>query len=340
MGGARIISECGRASLSRCQILEGAEPPPDGVLEILHDAVQLQLVHRFQDSSHLRTGRDAELHQVPPEQDRRRRLVLDAERAGAVDEPVHRRTIERARSAVAIRAGEADQQLQVDLLRQSPERAVGHRVFRLVERARTQVLGDQPQHLRADVEVVERSHVQAIENPCRRLDALRLVIRRSHPPVDHRRGRRLAEVVAHRAQHHGRQPRAIEIGVPLARLVDHHQRVDPDVAFGMPLGILRAVVERLHLRKDLLDHAELAREREPDRRPLRLQQQLLELAPDALGRQIVERNRRAERRGGGIDGELEPRGKLQGTEDTERVVCERRRIDDPENTEFEVRSGR
>ena len=42
-----------------------------------------------------------------------------------------------------------------------------------------------------------------------------------------------------------------------------------------------------------MDDAELARERESDRRPLGLQQQLFELAPDALGRQIVERDRRS-----------------------------------------------
>ena len=79
--------------------------------------------------------------------------------------------------------------------------------------------------------------------------------------------------------------------VQRARLVDHHQRVDPDVALRMPFGILRAVVERLHLRQQLMNHAELARERETDRRPLGLQEQFLELAPDALGRQIVERDR-------------------------------------------------
>ena len=42
--------------------------------------------------------------------------------------------------------------------------------------------------------------------------------------------------------------------------------------------------------------AELEREREPDRRPPRAQQQLLDLSPDPLGRQIVERNGPAERR--------------------------------------------
>ncbi len=41
-----------------------------------------------------------------------------------------------------------------------------------------------------------------------------------------------------------------------------------------------------------------------------------------------------------IDGQLEARCKLQGTEDTEGVVCERARIDDTEDTELEVSSDR
>ena len=62
----------------------------------------------------------------------------------------------------------------------------------------------------------------------------------------------------------------------------------------MPLRLLRAADERLQLRKQLGDDAEIQREREADRRPRR-EQQLLDLAPDALGRQIVERNLAAER---------------------------------------------
>ena len=81
---------------------------------------------------------------------------------------------------------------------------------------------------------------------------------RSDPAVDDRRRRRLAEVVAHRAEHHRGQPRPIEVAVRVARLVDHHQRVHPDVALGMPLRLLRAADERLHLRQQLLDDAELA----------------------------------------------------------------------------------
>jgi hypothetical protein len=48
--------------------------------------------------------------------------MLDAERTGAFDEPVHRRTVERSGPAAAIRAGESCQQLQVDLSAQDDGR--------------------------------------------------------------------------------------------------------------------------------------------------------------------------------------------------------------------------
>src|SRR5436190_681550 len=112
---------------------------------------------------------------MPPEQDRRRRLVLDTKRSCAIEEPLDARTIERARPPGAIRSRESHEQLEIDLLRQPPERAVGH-------------------------------------------------------------------------------------------------------------GIARTVIERFHFRKQLMDYAQLARQREADRRAMGLQQQLFELTPDALGR--------------------------------------------------------
>ena len=60
--------------------------------------------------------------------------------------------------------------------------------------------------------------------------------------------------------------------------------------------LLRAADERLQLRQEPIDDAEIERERKSDRRALGLEQQLFDFAPDALGRQIVERDRSAERR--------------------------------------------
>ena len=67
---------------------------------------------------------------------------------------------------------------------------------RLVEHARLQMLGDQPDHLLADGEAIDRVDVQPIEQPQRRLDTRLLVVQRPDAAVDHRGRRGLAQVVA------------------------------------------------------------------------------------------------------------------------------------------------
>ena len=151
-----------------------------------------------------------------------------------------------------------------------------------------------PSTWRADVVAVERVDVQPIEKRGCGRDALLLVIDRADPAVDERRRRRLAEVVADRAEHDREPLRTRQVVDARARLVDDLQRVHPDVAFGMPLGLLRAADERVQLGKEPFDDAEVEREREADRRPRRAEQ-LFEFAPDALGRQIVERDAPADR---------------------------------------------
>ena len=59
----------------------------------------------------------------------------------------------------------------------------------------------------------------------------------------------LAQIVAHRAEHDRDLLRVVEVVDPLPRFVDDEQRVDPDVALGVPLGLLRAADERVELRE-------------------------------------------------------------------------------------------
>ena len=95
----------------------------------------------------------------------------------------------------------------------------------------------------------------------------------------------------HRAEHDDELIGAIEIVDALPRLVDHHQRVHPDVALRMPFRFLLAADERLQLRKQLIDDAKLAAPARSRSTAVRAQQQLLDFAPDALRRQIVEPDR-------------------------------------------------
>ena len=139
-----------------------------------------------------------------------------------------------------------------------------------------------------------------------------------------RRRRRLAEVVADGAEHHRDQPRAIEIAVQLARLVDDHQRVRPDVALRdatpAPARSRRAAAAPEGLRSMTPRSSASAK---PIDGRVGLQQQLFDLAPDPLGRQIVERKLAAERRRRLVERELEPRRELHRAQHTQAVVARR-----------------
>ena len=144
--------------------------------------------------------------------------------------------------------------------------------------------------------------------------------------------------MAERAQHHGELARKVVLEAleQSARLVDHLQRVRPDVAFGMPLRVLGRGGQRHELGRDRLQHSPLARERETEGRPPRLQEQLLDLAEDAVGGQLAERHRRAEPGGRLVDLELEARGELQRAQRPQRVVAESRRVDRSQPPRVEV----
>ena len=105
---------------------------------------------------------------------------------------------------------------------------------------------------------------KSIEETDRRRDTGLFVVERSDPSVDEGRRGRLPEVVADGAQHHRQQARPLEVVIQLARTVDHHQRMDPHVAFGMPFGLLLAADERDHLGQYLFEKAEVTGESESD----------------------------------------------------------------------------
>ncbi len=133
----------------------------------------------------------------------------------------------------------------------------------------------------------------------------------------------LPDVVHDRPEHDRDLLRPLEAVDARARLVDHHQRVHPHVALRMPLRLLRAADERLQLRKQLVDDAEVEGEREADRRSAGEEQQLLDLAPDALGRKIVEGNVSTQILRCGIHLQPEPCRELDSAEHAQAVLDER-----------------
>ena len=112
---------------------------------------------------------------------------------------------------------------------------------------------------------------------------------KAQPPVGDGAYRRLAKVVSDRPDEHRNLLRSWQAVDASSRLVDHLERMHPDIPFGVPLRFLRAADERVQFGEELLDHAEFERETKANRRSWR-EEQFLELTPDALGRQIVERD--------------------------------------------------
>jgi hypothetical protein len=137
------------------------------------------------------------------------------------------------------------------------------------------------------------------------------------------------------AKQHGDEARTIEVVVQLARLVDHHERVRPDIPFRMPFRFLLAANERHELRKHTRDDAQIQREAESKRGPLRLQQ-LFDLAPDPLRRQIVEWKAAAQGGGRFIEREVEPGRELHRAQRPQAVIRERARIDGAQEPPLEI----
>jgi hypothetical protein len=145
---------------------------------------------------------DAEVEEMPPQKDRRRGAMLDAEATGAFEEPVHRLAVERAgrrprQSDFASRAKE----LEVHFLRETTERSVADFVTRLEPHAGLQVLRRHTEHLAAHVVALNRIHVQSIEKGGCGRHALLLVIDGADAAVEEGGGRRLAQVVTDGTEH-------------------------------------------------------------------------------------------------------------------------------------------
>ena len=148
-----------------------------------------------------------------------------------------------------------------------------------------------PMTWRAHVVAVDGLDVQPIEQRVRRRHPGLLVIDRSDPPVDERGRRRLAEVVADARRASPRPAAARSRSSMRVRAWSITSSVWTQTSpsgchsgsCGQPTSACSSGNSRAMMPSS-------SARREADRRPLREQQQLLDLAPDALGRQIVERN--------------------------------------------------
>ena len=100
------------------------------------------------------------------------------------------------------------------------------------------MVGHDAEHRVPHVVAANRVNVEAVEERCSRRHSRFLVAFGSNASVLETRGQRLAHVVAQRAQHHDDRAWLVESSKSRPRLVNDHQRVDPDVAFRVPFRLL------------------------------------------------------------------------------------------------------
>src|SRR5262245_16615854 len=307
----------------------------DPRLDARHLTVKLLLVNELEDFADPRSGRESEGKQMAAEQQWCGRLMFDAERTRSFEEPVHRTAVEVSRAAQTVGARHAREEFQIDFLGEAAECAVAD-ISSLPKGSRLEMVRDETDDLPSNVEAVDAVDVQPVEQRHGRLNAGLLVIERSDAPFHDSGGRRLAEIVAHGAEHQGSQAGAIEIAVQFERFVNHHERVCPDVTFGMPRRFLNAPDGWKHFRHHLSDDPEIECELESDRRASGLQEKLFDFSPDTLGGKIVQRQRAAERRCLRLEGELETCGELHGAERTQAVVGKCVQIHGAQQTSFKI----
>ncbi len=139
-------------------------------------------------------------------------------------------------------------------------------------------------------------------------------------------------------EHDRESARAVEIVDARPRLVDHHQRVHPDVALGMPLGLLRAADQRRHFREERARRRRVrGRARIRSTAGAAQHQQLLNLPQNPLARQVVEGDARGRRVSSPASiVELETGRELERAQHAQAVVGKRRGVDHPENAPLEV----
>src|SRR5207248_11488708 len=106
------------------------------------------------------------------------------------------------------------------------------------------------------------------------------MLARTNAAIDESSRRRLAKVMAEGCEHHGNLLRIRQVIDQFTCSICRQQRVNPNVAFRMPLRFLRYINQCLQLWKELIDNAEIAQPFQTNRGMCRAQKQLLDLTPN------------------------------------------------------------
>ena len=139
--------------------------------------------------------------------------------------------------------------------------------------------------------------------------------------------------MAERSEHQGEV--VVAAVAKQGRFVDHHQRMHPDVALGMPLGVLRHADQGFELGEEAEQPA-LLEEAKAGRRAPPLQQQLADLFENTLARHFVQGRLAAQLDEGGIGGHLEAGDELRYPQRPQGVFGEGAGVGRAEHAGLEV----
>ena len=119
------------------------------------------------------------------------------------------------------------------------------------------MIAHQRNHLRAHVITIEGVNVESVQETNRWFNAGLFMLARTHAFINECSCRRLAKIMRQGGEHNCHLFGMRQVVNQFTRAIDGQQRMHPNVALGMPLGILRHIQQRLKLRKQLIDCAKL-----------------------------------------------------------------------------------
>ena len=152
------------------------------------------------------------------------------------------------------------------------------------------MLSHQRDHLRAHVVTIKRVEVESIQKTFCRRHTCFLMSARTQPAFDKFGRRRLSEVMRERGEHHRNSASHRKSSINSRARSTTRRRVNKNVAFRMPLRILRHIDQRFDLRKQLVEGAQRLQPTQTDRRAPGAQQQFLHLSPNSFGWKIRKIN--------------------------------------------------
>lgn len=291
--------------------------PGEGVGKGGEGAFELGVVGGFKDGFEMGAGFPAAFEEVAAEDEGRGGGVFDLEAAGGVAEPVEggEGSAGERGAAGVVGGGEAEEAVDAaDFAGEAADGGVAGAGF--VKGVGFEVVENEDDDLFDEVLLAG----EAFEEGAGGHFALLFVAEGADVAVAVFSGGGFAEVVAE----DGEADHEVFAGIAEAFAgegVEAVEGVDPDVAFGVPFGVLGAADEGVEFGV-MADPAGVVQKAEAGGKGAALEEEFFPLLEKALGGQALGLDGAAEGDGGGVGGELKTGDKLHAAEDAEGVLAE------------------